>query len=140
MWVWEMVRLKHLLQTCSTVIYSTKDLSQLFLFPYTQRGQHKRSLMGIISTLRLTLVSFLNSTSLINIAPPNIRRAPGRPINFWRRGPNEANKGKRHIIVKCKKCNELGNNSRTCGADKGKGKDTNIKTDGAYTSQAPLIQ
>ncbi|XP_048496412.1 uncharacterized protein LOC104906852 [Beta vulgaris subsp. vulgaris] len=74
--------------------------------------------------------------NLPQIAPPDIKRPAGRPVKQIRRGPNEAKKGKRHSSVRCKKCKEVGHNSRTCGTDKGKGKGSKRKADGASTSQA----
>ncbi|XP_057247171.1 uncharacterized protein LOC104883618 [Beta vulgaris subsp. vulgaris] len=74
--------------------------------------------------------------NLPQIAPPDIKRPPGRPVKQRRRGPNEAKKGKRHNSVRCKKCKEVGHNSRTCGTDNGKGKGSKRKADGASTSQA----
>ncbi|XP_057249969.1 uncharacterized protein LOC130591079 [Beta vulgaris subsp. vulgaris] len=75
--------------------------------------------------------------NLLTLHPPDIKRPPGKPTKQRRRGPNEARKGKRHNSVRCKKCKEVGYNSRTCGTDKRKGKGTKRKADAASTSQAP---
>jgi len=54
------------------------------------------------------------------ILPPPARRVPGRPKKARRKENDEpksgSNKGKRNQeTVKCRRCKELGHNSRTCG-------------------------
>ena len=56
---------------------------------------------------------------LAPVEPPRIRRPPGRPKKLRRREPDEprpqsAKLSKRHLVMKCKKCGENGNNKRTC--------------------------
>ncbi|XP_072955074.1 uncharacterized protein [Typha angustifolia] len=56
------------------------------------------------------------------ILPPKIRRPLSRSKKLSRRGEDESNKPKNlstirryHTIIKCRKCNQVGHNARTCG-------------------------
>ncbi|KAL0427570.1 UNVERIFIED_CONTAM: hypothetical protein Slati_2931800 [Sesamum latifolium] len=49
------------------------------------------------------------------LLPTVIKRMPGRPKKSRRKEPDEApNAVKKSSIVRCKACNELGHNRRTC--------------------------
>ncbi|XP_021717664.1 uncharacterized protein LOC110685446 [Chenopodium quinoa] len=58
------------------------------------------------------------SFNLPDILPPPVKRSAGRPKKQRRRGASEARKGRRHSIVKCSLCKELGHNMLTCVAKK----------------------
>ncbi|XP_074313923.1 uncharacterized protein LOC141649123 [Silene latifolia] len=49
-----------------------------------------------------------------NLEPPTFKRSIGRLSRNRRREPEEENKGKRSITIRCKKCKCLGHNSKTC--------------------------
>ncbi|KAH9602427.1 hypothetical protein KSS87_022945 [Heliosperma pusillum] len=49
-----------------------------------------------------------------SLEPPLLRRAIGRPSRNRRREPWEQRKGKRSIVIKCKKCGCMRHNSKTC--------------------------
>ncbi|KAH9620048.1 hypothetical protein KSS87_016890 [Heliosperma pusillum] len=49
-----------------------------------------------------------------SLEPPVLRRAIGRPSRNRRREPGEQRKGKRSIVIRCKKCGCMGHNSKTC--------------------------
>ncbi|KAL0400137.1 UNVERIFIED_CONTAM: hypothetical protein Sradi_2357000 [Sesamum radiatum] len=49
-----------------------------------------------------------------NLKPPISKRLPGRPKKSRRKEPGETVVVKRSNLIRCKKCNGLGHNSRTC--------------------------
>ncbi|KAL0307661.1 UNVERIFIED_CONTAM: hypothetical protein Sangu_3017100 [Sesamum angustifolium] len=62
-----------------------------------------------------------------NLLPPIVRRMPGRPKKNRRKEPGEApNVVRRSNMVRCKVCNDLGHNKRTCPVNQYKGKDLEL--------------
>ncbi|XP_021850492.2 uncharacterized protein [Spinacia oleracea] len=60
--------------------------------------------------------------NLPTINPPGIKRIARRPSKQRKRGAMEAKKRKRHTLVKCSKCKEMGHNARTCKSSTGSSK------------------
>ncbi|XP_012835541.1 PREDICTED: uncharacterized protein LOC105956239 [Erythranthe guttata] len=68
-----------------------------------------------------------------NLLPPTYRRPPGRPKKNRRRAPNEGETAKRSSVVRCKRCNGLGHNIRTCkGAPRSFGVEANVEGDSQF--------
>ncbi|KAL0449491.1 UNVERIFIED_CONTAM: hypothetical protein Slati_1505500 [Sesamum latifolium] len=62
-----------------------------------------------------------------NLLPPIIRRMSGRPKKNRRKEPSKApNVVRRSNMVRCKVCNDLGHNKRTCPVSQHKGKDLEL--------------
>ncbi|KAL0320209.1 UNVERIFIED_CONTAM: hypothetical protein Sradi_5282400 [Sesamum radiatum] len=62
-----------------------------------------------------------------NLLPPIVRRMPHRPKKNRRKEPSEApNVARRSNMVRCKVCNDLGHNKRTCLVSQHKGKDLEL--------------
>ncbi|KAK4431573.1 hypothetical protein Salat_0919400 [Sesamum alatum] len=61
------------------------------------------------------------------LLPPVIKRMPGRPKKSRRKEQaEEPNAVRRSNIVKCKVCNELGHNRRTCSNIQNSGRDSDL--------------
>ncbi|XP_058749639.1 uncharacterized protein LOC131622610 [Vicia villosa] len=100
-------------------IYRKGDDPRNYVSEYYHKSTYERCYSEVITTLNGQ--NKWPKTSDPVILPPMYKRGPGRPKKLRRREPDEANQHKwqrTNTSHRCKKCQELGHNARTCKKNK----------------------